>query len=88
MERYISWVDRESDPRVNSWFLMSSPLPTVLILASYLALAAILKIYMRNLKAVNIRWMIWGFDFFHLATSSTLIFIIIKLKLLINFNFR
>lgn len=88
VEDYNTWVNSESDPRVHGWFLMSSPLPTIAICVAFLVFAIFLRICMKQREAMNIRWMIWGFDFFHLAASSILMFIIIKLRLLNDFNFR
>lgn len=88
VKSYSEWMKNESDPRVQSWLLMTSPFPTVAICASFSIFAIYLRVSMKKREPVNIRWFIWGFDFFHLATSSSLIVIIIKLNLLNDFNFR
>ncbi|XP_046669192.1 elongation of very long chain fatty acids protein AAEL008004-like [Homalodisca vitripennis] len=36
IDRYVNLVDSISDPRVNDWPLMSSPIPTVAMVAAYL----------------------------------------------------
>lgn len=88
VELLASWLHHESDPRVDHWFLMSSPFPTVFICFSFLVLAKLLHVYMKPRDAVNIVPLIWGFDFFHLTISASLIFVAFKLQLLQNFNFR
>lgn len=42
IDRYVNLVDSISDPRVNDWPLMESPIPTVIIVAMYLYLVLVL----------------------------------------------
>lgn len=88
LKNSTQWLKLESDPRVDRWFLMSSPVPSVLICLTFLIVAKLLHIWMKPLEAVKIRWPIWGFDFFHLTMSASFILVAIKFKLLENLNLR
>lgn len=88
LENFRQWAAQESDRRVVDWPLMSSPLPTFAICAAFLITAKLLHIWMKPRKAIDIRWPIWCFDFFHLAISSSLICFLIGLKVFDGANFR
>lgn len=87
-ESYDRWMKKDSDPRFANWYMMSSPIPTVAICASFLVIAKLLHIWMKSRDAWNIRWMIWGFDFFHFVVGFISCLVIAKLQLFKDFNFR
>jgi membrane-anchored protein YejM (alkaline phosphatase superfamily) len=85
---FTRWMTQESDERARDWLLMSSPLPTIAICAFYLVASKLLHSWMKKREPIDIRWLIWGFDFFHLVVSSSLICFLIALKVFDDVNFR
>ncbi|GLV46213.1 uncharacterized protein CBL_09992 [Carabus blaptoides fortunei] len=56
IDKYHDLMDNKSDPRVNQWFMMSSPLPTLLICISYAYIARVLgPRLMENRKPLGLR---------------------------------
>jgi hypothetical protein len=85
---FSSWMQLESDHRVDDWFLMSSPFSTIAICAIFLVSSKFLHIWMKDRKAISIYWPIWLFDLFHLFASATFFVMTVKMKLLKDFNFK
>ncbi|KAB7507182.1 Elongation of very long chain fatty acids protein 4, partial [Armadillidium nasatum] len=55
VNEFLIWTDSISDKRVKNWFLMSSPIPTVIITLSYLMLVKYGPRLMENYKPLELR---------------------------------
>lgn len=76
---YRDLMDNKSDPRVNDWFLMSSPLPTLAICLSYAYFVKVIgPKFMENRKPFDLRkTMIW-YNLFQVVFSSWLFYEVIQ----------
>ncbi|XP_034946031.1 elongation of very long chain fatty acids protein AAEL008004-like [Chelonus insularis] len=72
-DNYRWLMDEKSDPRVNNWFLMSSPFPTLFICLSYAYFVKVLgpKI-MENRKPFTLRKVLLVYNFFQVLLSTWL----------------
>ncbi|KAI1281922.1 Elongation of very long chain fatty acids protein 4 [Halotydeus destructor] len=53
---FYNWCNSFADPRNNGWLLMSSPLPTIVILVTYLVIVKKGPRYMDQRPAMKARW--------------------------------
>lgn len=72
---YRDLMDNKSDPRVNDWFLMSSPLPTLAICLSYAYFSKVLgPKLMENRKPFDLRKVMLYYNLFEVIFSSWLFY--------------
>ncbi|CAF4899036.1 unnamed protein product [Pieris macdunnoughi] len=70
-----SYMDKYGDPRTNPWFLMSSPLPTLMICLSYVYLVKVLgPRYMENRKPFELTNVLIVYNFLQVLFSSWLFY--------------
>lgn len=53
-----TWYDlmeNKSDPRTTDWFLMSSPLPTVIMCLTYVYIVKVIKIFKRKVVSFDVK---------------------------------
>lgn len=75
IDRYVTVVDRISDPRVSEWPLMSSPVPTVLMVLAYLYIVVILgPRIMANRKPFKLRRVLIFYNGFQVVFSSIMLY--------------
>lgn len=68
---YRDIMDNKSDPRVNHWYMMSSPFPTLAICLSYAYFSKVLgPRMMENKKPLNLRNLLIIYNFLQTAFSS------------------
>lgn len=68
---YRDLMDNKSDPRVNQWPMMSSPLPTIAICMAYAYLAKVVgPRAMENRKPFNLRDILIGYNAFQTVFST------------------
>ena len=73
-DSYRDLMDNKSDPRVNDWFLMSDPLPTLLICLSYAYFVKVLgPKLMENRKPFDLRKTMICYNLFQVIFSSWII---------------
>lgn len=71
IDKYHDILDNKSDPRVNQWFMMSSPLPTLLICLSYAYVARVLgPRIMENRKPFDLRKTLLVYNAFQTIFSA------------------
>ncbi|XP_001600048.1 elongation of very long chain fatty acids protein AAEL008004 [Nasonia vitripennis] len=72
---YRDLMDNKSDPRVNDWFLMSSPWPTLAICLSYAYFSKVLgPKLMENRKPFDLRKVMIWYNLFEVVFSSWLFY--------------
>ncbi|XP_071445038.1 very long chain fatty acid elongase AAEL008004-like isoform X3 [Hetaerina americana] len=75
VDGYNDIWDKNGDPRVKGWFLMSSPLPTLIICLTYVYLVKVLgPRIMGNRKPLELRRVLIGYNFFQVIFSSWLFY--------------
>ncbi|XP_023015132.1 very long chain fatty acid elongase AAEL008004 [Leptinotarsa decemlineata] len=72
---YHDILEKNADPRVKHWTLMGSPVPTLVIIAIYLALIlVILPAYMKNRKPFNLKTTIKCYNVFQILSCIFIIY--------------
>ncbi|XP_070499658.1 very long chain fatty acid elongase 7-like [Chironomus tepperi] len=75
---YLGWQDlmnNKSDPRTTNWFLMSSPLPTIMICLSYVYIVKVAgPKFMENRKPFKLRKFIIIYNFLQVLFSAYLFY--------------
>ncbi|XP_058806777.1 elongation of very long chain fatty acids protein 7-like [Phymastichus coffea] len=72
---YRDLMDNKSDPRVNDWFLMSSPLPTLAICLGYAYFSKVLgPKLMENRKPFDLRGLMIWYNLFEVIFSAWLFY--------------
>lgn len=61
---YYKWLNSFSDERVESWPLMSSPLPVLAIFALYLVMANYGPNLMKSRKPMQLRWLLIAYNLY------------------------
>lgn len=70
---YRDLMDNKSDPRVNDWAMMSSPLPTLVICLTYVYFVKVLgPKLMENRKPFNLRKTMIYYNLFQVIFSTWL----------------
>lgn len=70
---YRDIMDNKSDPRVNDWFLMSGPFPTLAICLFYAYFSKVLgPKLMENRKPFDLRKVMLWYNFFQVIFSTWL----------------
>ncbi|XP_022918606.1 very long chain fatty acid elongase AAEL008004-like [Onthophagus taurus] len=70
LEKYHDLMDNRSDPRVNDWWMMSSPLPTLAICIFYVYFSKVLgPKLMENRKPLNLRNVLIVYNFLQTVFS-------------------
>ncbi|RWS17659.1 elongation of very long chain fatty acids protein 4-like protein, partial [Dinothrombium tinctorium] len=75
------------DPRVENWLLMSSPFPTLVFLALYLAMIKYGPIYMSKRKAFKLKWLLVVYNFGITMLNAWIAFELLYCGLKRNYNF-
>ncbi|XP_071445037.1 very long chain fatty acid elongase AAEL008004-like isoform X2 [Hetaerina americana] len=89
VDGYNDIWDKNGDPRVKGWFLMSSPLPTLIICLTYVYLVKVLgPRIMGNRKPLELRRVLIGYNFFQVIFSSWLFYECLMGGWLRHYNFR
>ncbi|XP_046390264.1 elongation of very long chain fatty acids protein AAEL008004-like isoform X1 [Ischnura elegans] len=75
VDGYNDIWEKNGDPRVRDWFLMSSPLPTLIICFTYVYLVKVLgPRIMGNRKPLELRRVLIGYNFFQVVFSTWLFY--------------
>ena len=81
-DSYRDLMDNKSDPRVNDWFLMSSPWPTLAICLSYAYFVKVLgPKLMENRKPFNLRKTMIYYNLFEVVFSFWLFYQVSHIRL-------
>ncbi|GLV34260.1 uncharacterized protein CBL_00191 [Carabus blaptoides fortunei] len=89
IDRYVTVVDRISDPRVNEWPLMSSPVPTILMVLAYLYIVVILgPRIMANRKPFKLRSVLIAYNGFQVIFSSIMLWEHLMSGWLTNYSYK
>ena len=71
MDQYRVIMEDKADPRVNDWFLMSSPLPTIILCFGYLLVVRILgPMYMQNREPYNLKYPMLAYNLFQVLFNG------------------
>ncbi|XP_031364095.1 elongation of very long chain fatty acids protein AAEL008004-like [Apis dorsata] len=74
-DEYRNLMDNESDPRVNNWFMMNSPFPTLFICLFYAYFVKVLgPKLMENRKPFDLRKILLFYNFFQVIFSAWLFY--------------
>ncbi|KAF5287807.1 hypothetical protein FQR65_LT12175 [Abscondita terminalis] len=89
IEGYRDLMDNKSDPRVNNWFLMSSPFPTLCICLSYAYFVKVIgpKI-MENRKPFNLKNILIVYNLAQVLFSTWLFYESLMAGWLTHYSFR
>lgn len=72
-DEYRNLMDNKSDPRVNNWFMMSSPFPTLFICLFYAYFVKVLgPKLMENRKPFDLKRILLFYNFFQVIFSAWL----------------
>ena len=68
---WLVLLQENSDPRVKTWLLMSSPLPTLLLCLSYLLVVKVLgPLYMYNRKPYDLKYPMLAYNLFQVMFNG------------------
>ena len=71
VDQYRIIMEDKADPRVNDWFLMSSPLPTIILCLGYLLVVRILgPLYMQNREPYNLKYPMLAYNLFQVLFNG------------------
>ncbi|XP_008554189.1 elongation of very long chain fatty acids protein AAEL008004 [Microplitis demolitor] len=74
-ENYHDLMDKKGDPRVNDWFMMSGPLPTLVICISYAYFVKVIgPKFMENRKPFSLRRIMIVYNLFQVIFSAWLFY--------------
>ncbi|XP_046390288.1 elongation of very long chain fatty acids protein AAEL008004-like isoform X2 [Ischnura elegans] len=89
VDGYNDIWEKNGDPRVRDWFLMSSPLPTLIICFTYVYLVKVLgPRIMGNRKPLELRRVLIGYNFFQVVFSTWLFYECLMGGWLHHYSFR
>ncbi|XP_074649186.1 very long chain fatty acid elongase 4-like [Tubulanus polymorphus] len=77
-----------SDPRVENWFLMKSPVPTLLIVAAYLLICICGPMLMKNRKPFNLKFLIIPYNFALVGLSAYMFYELLMSAILANYSLK
>lgn len=70
MDFYDEYINRRADPRTDSWFLVHSPWPPVIIAAVYILISWNAKKFSQNFPAWQLRWLLVVYNLALVALSA------------------
>nr|BBF94995.1 elongation of very long chain fatty acids protein 15 [Orthetrum albistylum] len=89
IDGYHDLMDNKSDPRVNDWFLMSSPFPTLMICLTYVYIVKVAgPKFMENRKPFEMRKILIVYNFLQVVFSAWLFYESLVSGWLFHYSFR
>ena len=65
----MMWLWLVADPRVETWFLMQTPVPVILLFFLYIAVVLIGPKFMKNIQPLNLKTVLVLYNFTMVALS-------------------